>query len=523
MIPKRKHIRVTYSTLNSPDPLLHKYFEEDVVKVKDSFGEHFPMYVDGEWVTADNFFLSVSPVDTTITIGEFQQAGEKDVAAAVEAARSAFLTWRETPWQERNALLSRVADLISERLFMLAAVISIEVGKNRLESIGEVEEAADLIRFCVQSMEKNNGYSKHLDSEDSNTSNHSVLKPYGVWGVISPFNFPCALTCGPVGAALVAGNTVVHKPADDAAYISYLLAECFHDAGIPAGVYNMVTGGDAPGKALVANSHVNGMSFTGSYEVGMSIMRDYAAGGTFVRPLIAEMGGKNVAIVSRNADLETAAFGVVRSAFGATGQKCSSCSRVYVHRDVKSAFMDRLVELTKQLKVGDPTLRDNDVGPLVNDVAYRAYQKYVAEAAADGEILVGGETLDENGYYVAPTVVDKLPFEHHLWKQELFVPLVIVGEFNSQDEAMRMANDVFLGLTAGFFSQDDREVDWFLDNIEAGCVYVNRAAGATTGAWPGYQAFGGWKGSTGTSKSSMSHYYLQQYMREQSQTVVNIG
>ena len=185
--------------------------------------------------------------------------------------------------------------------------------------------------------------------------------------------------------------------------------------------------------------------------------------------------------------------------------------------------MDRLVELTKQLKVGDPTLRDNDVGPLVNDVAYRAYQKYVAEAAADGEILVGGETLDENGYYVAPTVVDKLPFEHHLWKQELFVPLVIVGEFNSQDEAMRMANDAFLGLTAGFFSQDDREVDWFLDNIEAGCVYVNRAAGATTGAWPGYQAFGGWKGSTGTSKSSMSHYYLQQYMREQSQTVVNIG
>ena len=128
MIPKRKHIRVTYSTLNSPDPLLHKYFEEDVVKVKDSFGEHFPMYVDGEWVTADNFFLSVSPVDTTITIGEFQQAGEKDVAAAVEAARSAFLTWRETPWQERNALLSRVADLICEGLFLLAAVICIEVG-----------------------------------------------------------------------------------------------------------------------------------------------------------------------------------------------------------------------------------------------------------------------------------------------------------------------------------------------------------------------------------------------------------
>jgi len=512
MNSKRKHVRVTYSTLSSPDPLLHEYYEEDVVAAKANLGKTFPMYINGDWVAAENTFMSVSPMDTTLM---------EDVAAAVQAAREAFPAWRETPWQERNALLTKVADLISERLFMLGAVISIEVGKNRLEAIGEVEEAADLIRHCVRAMQENEGFLRQLDSEDKNTRNHSVLKPHGVWGVISPFNFPFALSGGPAGAALVAGNTVVHKPADDAPYTAYLLAQCFHDAGVPPGVYNMVTGGDEPGKALVANSDVNGITFTGSYEVGMSIMRGYAAGGEFVKPLVAEMGGKNAVIVSRNADLETAALGVMRSAFGATGQKCSSCSRVYVHRDVKADFTEKLVELTKQLKVGDPTLRENYVGPLVNEVAYRAYQKYVAHAAADGEVLVGGETLDESGYYVAPTVVDNLPFDHYLWKEELFVPLVVVGEYEHREEAMRMANDASLGLTAGLFSQDDSEVQWFLDNIEAGCVYVNRAAGATTGAWPGYQAFGGWKGSTGTNKSSMSYYYLQQYMREQSQTVLS--
>ncbi len=520
MDTKRKHVRVTYSTLSSPDPLLHEYYEEDVVAAKASFGKTFPMYVNGDWVTAENTFASVSPVDTSVTVGHFQQAGPEDVGAAVQAARAVFPAWRETSWQERNALLTKAADIISERLFALGAAISIEVGKNRLESIGEVEEAAELIRYCVNAMQVNNGFSRQLASEDSNTRNHSVLKPYGVWGVISPFNFPFALSAGPAGAALVAGNTVVHKPADDAPYAAYLLAECFHDAGVPPGVYNMVTGGDDPGKALVANSDVNGITFTGSYEVGMSILRLYSAGGEFVRPLVAEMGGKNAAIVSRSADLETAALGVMRSAFGATGQKCSSCSRVYVHRDVKAAFTERMVELTRKVKVGDPTLRENYVGPLVNEAAYVAYQKYVAHAASDGDILVGGETLDEGGYYVAPTVVDNLPFDHYLWKEELFVPLVVMGEYEHREEAMRMANDASLGLTAGLYSQEDEEIQWFLDNIQAGCVYVNRAAGATTGAWPGYQAFGGWKGSTGTNKSSMSHYYLQQYMREQSQTVM---
>ena len=517
---KRKHIRVTYSTLGSPDPLLDQYYEEDVVAAKTDFGQTFPMYINGEWVNANDTFTSISPADTSLIIGHFQRATEMDVSMAVQAARQAFPDWSNTPWQERIDLLEKVANLISERLFLLGAVISIEVGKNRLESIGEAEEAADLIRQSINTMRENDGFVRQLGSEDESIRNYSVLKPYGVWGVISPFNFPFALSAGPAGAALVAGNTVVHKPADDAPYTAFLLAQCFHDAGIPSGVYNMVTGSDEPGKALVANADVNGITFTGSYDVGKSILHEYGSGGEFVRPVVAEMGGKNAAIVTKNADLDKAAQGVMRSAFGATGQKCTACSRVYVHNEVKADFTAKLVELTKQIKVGDPTVRENYIGPLINESAYNAYRTYVTDVAADGEILVGGETLSERGYFVAPTVVDNLPFDHYAWTKELFVPLVVVGEFEDKKEAMQMVNDVSLGLSAGIYTEDRNEIQWFLDNVEAGVVYVNRPAGATTGAWPGYQAFGGWKGSTGTNKSNTGNFYLQQYMREQGQTIV---
>ena len=522
MTAQRKRIKVTYSSLSSPDPLLHEYFEEEVANLKNTAGKTYPMYINRQWRKTAKTFVKRSPIDTNLVIGTFQQADAEDVADAVEAAKTAFPAWRDTPWQERVALLRRVADLISERLFEISAAVSVEVGKNRLEAIGEVEETADLIRYCIQAMEENNGFVKEMANESEKHHNRSVLKPYGVWAVISPFNFPCALSGGPADAALIAGNTVVHKPADDAPLTTYMLAQCFHDAGLPAGVYNMVSGGDEPGKALVSNPDVDGLTFTGSYEVGMSIIRNFAPGGRYVRPVVLEMGGKNPTIITRNADLEEAALGVMRSAFGLTGQKCSACSRVYVEKDVKEAFVDKLLELTENLAVGDPTQREMYMGPIVNQTAYQAYQRYVQELKDKGKVLTGGKTLDiGDGYYVAPTVVDELPDEHELWKQEMFAPIVVIREFDDKDEAMQLANAVDLGLTAGFYSEDKDEIDWFLNNIEAGVLYVNRETGATTGAWPGYQAFGGWKGSTGTNKAAGSHYYLQQYMREQSHTLVD--
>ncbi len=519
MIHERK-FKVTYSTLASPDPELHRLYDEAVADFRANAGKTYPMFINGEERYLDNTFAKTSPVDTDFVMGYFQKGTEQDANDAVAAAKAVFPAWRDTPWQERVAILRRAADLLSDRLFKMGAVMSLEVGKNRLEALGDVEETADLIRYNCDAMEANDGFSKPLKSESDRHRNRSVLKPYGVWVVISPFNFPGALAGGPSSAALVAGNTVVFKPASDTPFTGWLLTEAFRDAGVPAGVFNFVTGGGrSVGQTLVDHPDVAGITVTGSYDVGMNIIRSFATG-KYPRPCVAEMGGKNPAIVSNKADLDKAALGAMRSAFGLQGQKCSALSRLYVHKDVKDEFMRKFVELTSKINVGDPTDQNNWMGPVVNKSAFQDYQEFVGDLRKSGDIVYGGETLEGNGYFVAPTIVDNVPQDHKLWKQEMFLPIVMVEAFEDYDEVMKKANDVDYGLTAGFFSEDDDEIQWFLDNIEAGVVYVNREAGATTGAWPGYQSFGGWKGSGSTGKAAGSFYYVQQYMKEQSQTVI---
>jgi 1-pyrroline-5-carboxylate dehydrogenase len=518
---ERKRIKVTYSTLASPDPLLDQYFDEAVAEAKANFGQTYPMYINGQERTAAETFAKISPVDLDLVMAYFQKGTEQDAKDAVAAAKAAFPGWSQTPWQERVALLRKAADLISDRLFEIGAVMSLEVGKNRLEALGDVEETADLIRYYCDRMEENDGFSVPMKSESPRHHNRSVLKPYGVWAVISPFNFPFALAGGPSGGALVAGNTVVFKPASDTPYTGWLLATCFRDAGLPAGVFNFVTGGGRTvGQTIIDDPDVDGITFTGSYDVGMHIIRTFA-NARLPRPVIAEMGGKNPTIISKKADLDKAALGVMRSAFGLQGQKCSACSRVFVHKDVKDAFMEKFVVLTSKINVGDPTKKENWMGPVVNKSGYEDYQRFVADLRAHGNVVFGGKTLEGTGYYVAPTIVDNLPADHDLWQTEMFLPIVTVDSFEDLDEAMARANDVEYGLTAGFFSEDDDEIEWFLDNIEAGVLYVNRESGATTGAWPGYQAFGGWKGSGSTGKAGGSLYYVQQYMHEQSQTIID--
>lgn len=521
MAVAERDFKVTYATLGSPSPKLHDLFDEAVERAREKMGQTFPMYINGQEVTAAETFTKVSPVDVNLVMGHFQKGTEEHVNRAVAAAKEAFDEWSRTPWQERVALMRRAADLISDRLFDIAAVMSLEVGKNRLEALGDVEETADLIRYYADQVEEHNGFIKEMESESQRHHNRSRMRPYGVWAVISPFNFPFALAGGPSGGALVAGNTVVFKPATDTPYTGWLLTECIRDAGLPDGAFNFVTGsGRQVGQPLVDHPDVAGITFTGSYDVGMSIYRQFTQG-KYPRPVIAEMGGKNPSIISNKADLDKAAMGVMRSAFGLQGQKCSANSRVYVHRDVKDEFLKKLLALTEDISVGDPTKKENFMGPVINESAYEDYQRYVDELREAGHIVHGGKVLeDENGFYVTPTIVDELPHDHELWQHEMFLPIVTVDEFEELEDAMEKANASQYGLTAGFYSKDDEEVEFFLDNIEAGVVYVNREAGATTGAWPGYQPFGGWKGSGSTGKAGGGPYYVQQYMHEQSQTVI---
>jgi len=423
------------------------------------------------------------------------------------------------------ALVRKAAEIMDRRIFEMGAVVSLEVGKNRMEALGDVAETADLFRYACDRMEAANGFVVEMGRDPLAgfvSTNTSVLRPHGVWLVISPFNFPAALTGGPTGAALVTGNTVVMKPATDTPWTARLIAECLRDAGVPAGVFNYVTGpGSSLGQALIESPEVDGITFTGSFDVGMKIYRDFGSG-RWVRPAILELGGKNAAIVSRHADLEAAAVGIVRSAFGLQGQKCSACSRVLIEAPVYDALVTRLVELTNKLAIGDPTRRDVYLGPVVNKSSYNDYQQFTGEIADAGRFLTGGKVLTDGdfarGYFAAPTLAE-LPLTHRLWKQEMFVPITTVGKVDSLDEAMRIANDVDYGLTAGFYGSEE-EVPWFFDHIEAGVTYANRPQGATTGAWPGFQPFGGWKGSGSSGKNAGGVHYLQLYMREQIHTHV---
>jgi 1-pyrroline-5-carboxylate dehydrogenase len=403
----------------------------------------------------------------------------------------------------------------------------LDVGKNRLEALGEVEESADLLRYYADSMEKNRGFVNELgklNPDDPKEKNISVLRPYGVWVVISPFNFPMALSAAPIAAALVTGNTVIFKGASDTAYTGWKTAELFAEAGLPPGVFNYVSGpGRTVGQELQDNPGVDGWTFTGSYEVGMKVFTK-AGQGRYPRPAIIEMGGKNPTIVSKTADINKAAMGVMRSAFGLDGQKCSACSRVYVQEEVYEPFKAKLAELTKKIKIGDPTERDTYMGTVVNKSAYEDYQRYIEKAKADGQVVAGGSVLTEGdfakGYFVEPAIVEGLPEDHELVKQELFLPILHIAKVKTLDEAMQKANNTDYGLTAGFFGEDEKEVEWFFDNIQAGTTYSNRAAGATTGAWPGIQVFGGWKGSGSSGKGIGGLYTLALYMHEQSRTII---
>lgn len=523
---KAARFRLTYATMFDPPEELHRSFERALADVKADLGRDYPMLIGGAERFTHSKFEDRSPINRDWLLGTFQKGSQQDAQDAIAAARAAFPAWSALPWQRRVALLRKAAALIEKRVFSFAAADALEVGKNRMEALADVQETADLIYYYCDQVEKNDGFSKPLRNDPLKgytASNRSVLRPYGVWVVIAPFNFPVALSGGPSGGALVAGNTVVFKPASDTAWTGYLLSKCFLDAGLPPGVFNFVTGGGSTvGQELQSNAGVDGITFTGSYDVGMMIYKTFASGKS-PRPCIAEMGGKNPVIISKKADLERAAIGVFRSAFGLQGQKCSAASRIFIERSVKEKFEKKLVALLEKTIVGDPTKRETYLGPVINDGAAKDYEGFVAELKASGRILFGGERLLDGdmakGSFCAPTLAD-VPFTHRLWKHEMFLPITTIGAVDSLEEAMKLANDVEYGLTAGFYGSK-KEAEWFFEHIEAGVCYANRPQGATTGAWPGFQPFGGWKGSGSTGKSAGSLYYVQQFMREQSRTIVS--
>ena len=505
---------------NSLDEFNEK-FENAVIDVQKEFGKSYPIIINGEEIFLDEKFQVRSPADTKILLAEFPLAKTQETRNAIQAAKNAFPQWSETSYQDRAKIFKGCADEFSKKKFSLAALMSFENGKNRIEAMGDVDEAIDFMRFYAYQLEINEGFCKETPHPNPKEKTRTILKPYGVWGIIAPFNFPSAIAIGMTSGAVITGNTAVLKPASDTPVSSYQFVKSIYKK-LPPGALNFVTGqGSVVGKELIENPLVSGIAFTGSKEVGMSGFQSFTRNSA--KPFISEMGGKNPVIVTKSADLEKASEGVMKAAFGYGGQKCSACSRVYVQKEVAEEFTKKLVEKTRAIKIGLPWQKDVFLGPVINDSAKKKFVKATEYAKKDGKILAGGNVLEDSkhkdGYYVEPTIVVDLPHDHFLMKEELFVPLVCIEKYDIFDQAIKSANDSEYGLTAGIFSQDQKQLDEFFKKIQAGVIYANRAASATTAALVRSQPFVGWKHSGSSGKGAGGENYLQQFLHAQTQTL----
>jgi 1-pyrroline-5-carboxylate dehydrogenase len=496
--------RVTYSNIGVDFAPVHDRLDALIPDFKQGLGRSWPNLIGGTPDRDGVGYTAVSPIDDRVTLGEFIEATPASVDRAVRAAKAAYPAWSGLPWPERVATLRRAASVLAQRKYELGIACLIEVGKSRMEAMGEAEESHDLIAYYCDEMERNNGFTRDMARAFPQESTSVHLRPAGVFGVIAPFNFPLALSVSMIAGALLGGNTVVYKPSPKAGLTGNLLIEALHEAGVPPGVVNLVCG-EAAGRLLVDHPALDGVAFTGSHAV-------------------VEMGGKNPAYVTASADLDVAAEGVMRSAFGLQGQKCSACSVAYVDAAVHDRFVALLAEKTAKLKIGNPEERDIYMGPVIDAEAGARFVASVEAALRDGSLAAGGRRrrgdLFDHGFYVEPTIVTGLPRDHALLRDELFLPFVAIARCENLGDGLTRGNAVPYGLTAGIYSTDKAELDYFFAHAEAGVLYANRRSGATTGAWPGIQTFCGWKGSGATSKGGLGPFYLPQFMREQSRTVM---
>jgi 1-pyrroline-5-carboxylate dehydrogenase len=509
-------------------------FDEAATNAKSTFGNTYSMYIAGKEVLSDELLDERSPIDKGILIGRFQKGKKEHAKLAIQAAKAALPEWSSMDYRKRVDIFLKAADLVAKEKFLLAAILSYENGKSRYESIGEVDEAIDFLRYYSIEMLNNKGYLRNVRLSGSKVKAAEgfqgapsdseririAMRPYGVFGVIAPFNFPVSISVGMSTGALITGNTVVFKPSstDNMAMLTGMnIYGIFKEAGLPEGVFNIITGpGSELGDELVSNNDVAGIAFTGSRAVGMGMVSKAAATGS-QKVFVVEMGGKNPAIISKHADLDKAAKGVASAAFGYAGQKCSALSRIYVHESIKALFISKLIEIVRAFKIGNPLEKQNYVGPLISASALARYDEAVKNIKASGRILYGGNAVNTglDGCYVEP-VIAELGSNNDLFRKELFVPILLVDTFKRFDDAIGKANDTEYGLTAGLYSKKRSEIKEFTGQIQAGTVYVNREVSATTGAIVGLHTFVGWKKSGLTGKGTGSKFYLQQFLREQS-------
>lgn len=450
---------------------------------------HYKNYINGEWVDSESgeIFLDVNPAHPKQVVGEFQNSGQADINKAVKHAKHAFLDWKNVPAPKRADILFKAAEILVRDKECIAKGMTVEMGKVIAETRGDVQECIDIAYYAAGAGRRLTG--ETVPSEMKNKWSMSAKLPYGVIGMITPWNFPIAIPAWKAFPAIVAGNTVVIKPASDTPWSVIRLAEVFHEAGLPPGVFNVVTGpGSTTGMALVKHPDVKVISFTGSSATGSLIAKECSELG---KKYSLELGGKNSITVTENADLDLAVEGVIFGAFGTTGQRCTACSRVIIDKKVKEVFTEKLIRRTESLRIGNGLEDDTDVGPLINKKAVDNVENYVNRAVERGDdLLTGGAEIHMNlGYFYAPTIFTGIKPDNELAQEEIFGPVVAIIEYETFDEMMDIVNGTRYGLSAAIYTQDVNESFKFMKDTETGLAYVNTSCiGAEVG-----QNFGGIK------------------------------
>ncbi|MEK9199358.1 aldehyde dehydrogenase family protein [Ureibacillus sp. FSL E2-3493] len=452
-------------------------------------------YIDGEWVQAisGEVYPSINPANADHILGYFQKSDQKDVDIAIDVAEKAFKIWSKIAVPERGEVLFKLINLLEEQKEELATIITKEVGKTYKNSLGEVQKTIEAMKQFSGEATRLTG--ETIPSNDPDIFGYTVREPLGVVGVIAPYNFPLGIGIWKIAPAIVAGNTVVFKPASNTSLISIKIIELFEKAGVPRGVINMVTGpGGVIGRAIGNHAKIKAVSFTGSTEVGLALGRAVTNRGGKMQ---AEMGGKNASIILEDADLDETIQNVVISGFFDNGQRCTGTSRLIVPRSISKEVIARLVEAANALTIGDGFDENADNGPIIDENQLNLYLEHVNDAIQDGAVLeCGGKRLTDNGldrgYFIAPTVFSNVNREMRIFKEEIFAPVIAVIEVDSYEEALEVANDSEFGLSSTIYTKDLAKAMHFVKHIETGVTHVNIPSNYFENQYP----FGGKKASS---------------------------
>jgi 1-pyrroline-5-carboxylate dehydrogenase len=496
------------------DPADRTSFEAALARVRADFGRRYPLVIGGERLTGDGTTASINPSRPSDVVGVIDDATPAQVSRALDAATAAFATWKKTGAQERADYLFRAAERVRATRDDWNALMVVEVGKSWIEADADTAEAIDFLEFYAREALRLAEPPPLVPIEGE--KNHLVYLPLGVGAVIPPWNFAFAIMAGMSAAAVVTGNTVCLKPSPDAAVIAAKFVDLMHELGLPPGVLNYVPGDPLTvGEALVTDPRTRFVSFTGSKAVGLRI-NELAAktppGQRWIKRVIAEMGGKDAIVVADDDDLDAAVAGVVASAYGFGGQKCSACSRAIVDARVYDRFLEKLIPAAQAVTVGDPAVYGTYMGPVINQKAVERIERYIELGGREGRLLTGGKRLaGEDGYFFEPTVFADVEPRGKVAQEEIFGPLLAVIKARDFDHALELANDTEFGLTGSVYSTSEERLARAADEFFVGNLYLNRKS---TGALVGGNPFGGFNMS-GTDSKAGGYDYLLLFVQAQ--------